>query len=221
MVDWLATIWTTSPSRWMRALHGDRAGGEDDALLTFVERRPDHQVGDTGFVFDRNEHDTLCGSAFEVQWNVYPAEIQNPLGGAPAAPDRHPQVVHRVLARRQDPCGRPKLHWGLGSVLGQREVKPEKLPICSKNNILCVRRRICDTRFSVQQLAAARTLADNKIAIARAMSEGGNLRPASRGRRGLPPRRRCRISTSAILPEAAKLMHGDEATFETDVVLPA
>jgi hypothetical protein len=34
------------------ALHGDHAGGEDDAPLSFLERWPDHQVGDAGLVFD-------------------------------------------------------------------------------------------------------------------------------------------------------------------------
>jgi hypothetical protein len=44
------------------ALHRDHAGGENDPALAFVERGPDHQVGDAGFVLDGNEHDTLCGS---------------------------------------------------------------------------------------------------------------------------------------------------------------
>jgi hypothetical protein len=41
------------------ALHGDHAGREDDARLAFVERLPDHQVGDPGFVLDGDEHDAF------------------------------------------------------------------------------------------------------------------------------------------------------------------
>jgi hypothetical protein len=44
------------------ALHGDHAGGEDDAAPALVERRPDHQVGDAGLVLDGDEHDALGGS---------------------------------------------------------------------------------------------------------------------------------------------------------------
>jgi hypothetical protein len=34
------------------ALHGDHARGQDDAALAFIERGPDHQVGDAGLVLD-------------------------------------------------------------------------------------------------------------------------------------------------------------------------
>jgi hypothetical protein len=44
-VNWSATRWTASPSRWMAPPALDHAGGENDAALTFIERRPDHQAG--------------------------------------------------------------------------------------------------------------------------------------------------------------------------------
>lgn len=34
------------------ALHADHAGGQDDATLPLEHLRPDHEIGDAGFILD-------------------------------------------------------------------------------------------------------------------------------------------------------------------------
>ena len=44
------------------AAYRHHARGQHDTPLAFKQRRPDHQVGDTGLILDRDEHDALGGS---------------------------------------------------------------------------------------------------------------------------------------------------------------
>ena len=107
----------------------EHAGGKDDTALPLIDRRPDNEIGDAGFVLDRDEHDALGRARPLSQENkagdLDPAPVSRPhglvAGNAALAPKLFAQEEHGMMAQRQSDMAIILDHFATGSHWSQRD----------------------------------------------------------------------------------------------------